>query len=676
MTDAGAKRIGVLGMVVTGFFWVHGGIYGNEALLSAAPPAYLFVMLLFVPFVYSLPIALIVAELSTAWPEDGGYVVWVGQACGRLVGLHHAGWVWMIYAADAAIYPVLVAHYVDSGNALGSLGHRAVATFVIGVVTLINMNGMDAMVRFSTVLTVVSLAPTIAFTVLGLPKLRLEPLVQTQGTEFDWSLCVSWVLWLYCGFFSLGSLAGDLIEPRRTFLIALGVLFPAVLLLNSVPLAVSLSIDPDPSNYEAGHFNVVAEQLAGAWLSWGFQVGAIVCLVGLYNAAIITAERSLLWVVEQLVSRNELSSYLARLNERPSAGARALRWLLTNRTGIAPVYQLVNAVLASMLVWLPYEYLVEFSMLLSVPSICLFMYSFAHLRFLHPSRPRPFTVPGGNRVAVGITIIPVAVSLLYACIVLYAAVTEPHTDDGRAAFNQISSTAIIIGGGALLHFACRTGRAGPDSRRQYTAHLESELHDMPPVGEPGGVPPAAEGGDSPSPRRLEWRWLGESEPSPTAQRQQGAGRRCMPFVRWRRLKREGSGALKASPLLDSVFLRGAAGGGAHEYSAAGGGVEPLSAPPSPLPTSAGAHETTQQQFGTAREDAPAAATPGAEDDAQSSASTTGGWQQPLEGSGETAAGSVAVAGPDAAPTAAAIVVAAAPAVAAAANDGDSPAAAS
>ena len=53
--------------------------------------------------IYSLPIALIVAELSTAFPEDGGYVEWVQEACGKVVGSHHAYWVWVIYVVDAAI---------------------------------------------------------------------------------------------------------------------------------------------------------------------------------------------------------------------------------------------------------------------------------------------------------------------------------------------------------------------------------------------------------------------------------------------------------------------------------------------------------------------------------------------------------------------------------------------
>ena len=106
-------------MVVIGFFWVHGGIYGNEAMLMAGPPLYVFIMLGLVPFVYSLPIALITSELSTAFPEDGGYVVWVHEACGRRLGSHHAYWVWVIYVVDAAIYPVLVANYVDTMVPMG-----------------------------------------------------------------------------------------------------------------------------------------------------------------------------------------------------------------------------------------------------------------------------------------------------------------------------------------------------------------------------------------------------------------------------------------------------------------------------------------------------------------------------------------------------------------------------
>ena len=141
------RKIGVWGMVVVGFFWVHGGIYGNEAMLMAAPPMYVFVLLTLVPFVYSLPIALIVAELSTAFPEDGGYVVWVREACGQVIGSHHAYWVWLIYVVDAAIYPVLVANYVGTMVSLSEVALGLVAMGIVAMVTGINLLGTDVMIR-------------------------------------------------------------------------------------------------------------------------------------------------------------------------------------------------------------------------------------------------------------------------------------------------------------------------------------------------------------------------------------------------------------------------------------------------------------------------------------------------------------------------------------------------
>lgn len=72
------KPVSVFGLVVISFFWVCGGIYGAEEILAAAPPAYVFFGMVVTPVVFGLPAALMNAELSTAFPVTGGYVVWVG----------------------------------------------------------------------------------------------------------------------------------------------------------------------------------------------------------------------------------------------------------------------------------------------------------------------------------------------------------------------------------------------------------------------------------------------------------------------------------------------------------------------------------------------------------------------------------------------------------------------
>ena len=452
-------------MVVVGFFWVHGGIYGNEAMLMAGPPLYVFIMLGIVPFVYSLPIALIVAELSSAFPEDGGYVVWVQEACGRAVGSHHAYWVWVIYVVDAAIYPVLVANYVDTMVPMGDTSRGILATGIVIGVTIINLCGTDVMVKFNTLLAIVSLAPTLVFMFLGLPSVSVSKCVSTEGNA-DWTLLVSWILWLYCGFFSLGTLAGELENPRSTFTIAIAILFPAVLLLNTLPLAVALGLDDRLDHYSAGYFNVLAGRLAGGWLDGAFQVGANVCLVGLYNAAVLTAERSLCFLVHTQFGEQIEEYVAAKSSTRRGVMGRLLRSLLsTSSTGVAPLYILTNAVCAALLVWMPYTILVEFSMLLSVPSILLFMWSFVALRIQRPHVERPFLIPGGLPVAILLTVIPVAISIAYAAIIttessfavedLANEQRSRSSDGGLPPIFQVFSMGLVITLGLAVHLGFR-----------------------------------------------------------------------------------------------------------------------------------------------------------------------------------------------------------------------------
>jgi hypothetical protein len=40
------RRVGVFSLVALGFFWVSGGIYGNEALVLSAPPSLVLIALL------------------------------------------------------------------------------------------------------------------------------------------------------------------------------------------------------------------------------------------------------------------------------------------------------------------------------------------------------------------------------------------------------------------------------------------------------------------------------------------------------------------------------------------------------------------------------------------------------------------------------------------------------
>ena len=61
---------------------VECGEAGNEPFMNATAPRYSFMVFFFVPLLFSLPVALMAAEMATALPLDGGQVAWIQKACG------------------------------------------------------------------------------------------------------------------------------------------------------------------------------------------------------------------------------------------------------------------------------------------------------------------------------------------------------------------------------------------------------------------------------------------------------------------------------------------------------------------------------------------------------------------------------------------------------------------
>jgi amino acid transporter len=84
-----------LPLVAATYFMVAGGPYGLEELVAKAGYTRTFVFLLLTPILWSIPTALMEAELSSAIPEEGGYYVWVRRALGPFWGFFDA-WLSMV----------------------------------------------------------------------------------------------------------------------------------------------------------------------------------------------------------------------------------------------------------------------------------------------------------------------------------------------------------------------------------------------------------------------------------------------------------------------------------------------------------------------------------------------------------------------------------------------------
>ena len=76
------RHLGVAGLVVVTWFNVAGGPFGSEAVVGAGGPFIGLASLALVAVLWSLPVSLVTAEMSSAMPRNGGFSLWVKHAFG------------------------------------------------------------------------------------------------------------------------------------------------------------------------------------------------------------------------------------------------------------------------------------------------------------------------------------------------------------------------------------------------------------------------------------------------------------------------------------------------------------------------------------------------------------------------------------------------------------------
>ena len=397
-----------------------------------------------------MPLCLLSLELTTAMPDDGGLVSWVEKAFGTDVGGHNTYWVVVSYVVDSAIYPVLAGEYIideiaDESGSVGSLKREsAIALFASAIVLFVlgtKLAGTDWLVRFSTLLAAIAVLPIMIYVLWGLKELEPSQWVETKHpVETDWPLLVSWELWLYSGFVGISAMAGEVENPRRSFTIMIASLLPMLMLMNAVPLMVSLGIDDNVENYEAGYLDVLADKLTdGKWLGWMFTIGAQVVMVGLFNSQSIVSERSAAQFFKSRISETTFRRWESR--------GPIWHWLLSEaQHGISPIFIVANAALNLALVWVPYDLLVEMGMLMMTVPAFLLCAAFLYFRYTKPNMARTYSVPGGWVGAWVCALLPAAAT---AANLYYSVVDE--TPVFNVVYLRLYLAVAITGFGVVVH---------------------------------------------------------------------------------------------------------------------------------------------------------------------------------------------------------------------------------
>ena len=81
------RKLRIIPLIAATYFMVSGGPYGIEDILGGAGFAHAILILAILPFLWSLPTTLMIGELASSIPAEGGFYVWVRRALGPFWGI-------------------------------------------------------------------------------------------------------------------------------------------------------------------------------------------------------------------------------------------------------------------------------------------------------------------------------------------------------------------------------------------------------------------------------------------------------------------------------------------------------------------------------------------------------------------------------------------------------------
>jgi amino acid transporter len=429
----------LLPLIAATFFMVSGGPYGIEDILGAG---YLkgLIILLALPILWSFPTALMIGELASALPEEGGFYVWVRRAMGPFWGYQEA---WLSLAAsifDMAIYPTLFLLYLGRLAPSWTAGWHGVA-WELGLIALCciwNLLGAPAVGDGSVALFVLLLSPFAILVVVALWHGAHSPshISWTRsGADGSLTTAILVAMWNYMGWDNASTVAREVNDPRRNYPRAMLASAALVAVSYIIPLAAAAWAGISADSFTTGSWANVASALVGPWLGIAIVFGGTLTAVGMFNALTMSYARLPMVLAEDGL----LPSILAQKNRR------SVPWV---------------AVLACAVAWalalrFSFERLISIDLILYGTSLILEFVALIVLRLREPQLTRPFRA-GSFAVACLIGAVPTA-------LIVYADVASRH--ERIAHMPALVLGALIAACGPLFYWISRvSSRRRPEEQ--------------------------------------------------------------------------------------------------------------------------------------------------------------------------------------------------------------------
>jgi amino acid transporter len=408
LRNEGLKRVRMrlITAVIFVFTLTCSGSFGMEDVVSSSGPGMTLIMILVLPFFWSVPLAFVSSELGSMVPEAGGLYRWIRRGMGEYWSFQ-AGWWWTLSLyVDSAVYVALALDYMQAKWGFGSAERAAIGIAIVAVFTFINIRGLELTGWSLTFIQIGVMVPLIVFSVWGIVAGSGNPFspVLVPGESFltSLNLGLAIMMWMYSGWESMSTLAGEIENPQRVIPRALMLGTPLVIatyfftVVAAIRVADSTAADGWMNMWTGGGghgFVEAAQILGGGVFAYFMLLSAILSNIGLYAGYLATGARP-----QFQMSRDRLLPRFIGITH----ASWGTPWVAILLMGA------VNAVLINM----TFDALITIDVFLLMFAYVLIYLTVVIMRYKEPDTPRSFRVPLPNWGLLLWVAFPIAIAII------------------------------------------------------------------------------------------------------------------------------------------------------------------------------------------------------------------------------------------------------------------------
>ena len=283
------RKISVLPLAAVIFFTVSGGPYGIEPLIGYAG-AYAIPLLMITPLLWDIPTILVVLELNSMMPVEGGYYEWVKRGLGIHWAFFEGWWTWLYTFVDLAIYPVFFVEYASFFFPQIELYKIPVCLAVIWLNAALNIRGIVPVGRTALLLTVAVMIPFLILFFTGLVHPVYTP-HSSHGPINSISMALFTIMWNFIGWDNATTYASEVQGPVKSYLKAILIAFSGIYLVYLLLtwLAVRSGI-PAADLAEKG-IPYLGVMIGGNSLGVLLAIGGMASMLGIFCAVLLSVSR-------------------------------------------------------------------------------------------------------------------------------------------------------------------------------------------------------------------------------------------------------------------------------------------------------------------------------------------------------------------------------------------------